>query len=571
MSSREVFALRKSGRIAEALQMARRDYAAFPGDLWNVKALAWSLHSVIREEQDVAAKTALAREFLELPIPADDELLQNTRAGIQRQVEPFAADLRAARELARAGDHVQSLARLRALVGAYPNAEPVAVALAWELCREIQQGVKEVEPDGPDLWARVEEYMGLTTVPKPSEVHSRMLQWVAVMARKKLAPRFCQFFQWWDPARNLRAEDFEGRTKEGGGRYDSVVENVIAGLAKTVENCAEERAKRTAAEFIETHAHRYPGQEWFPYYRAIGQLVLGHAEDAKALLVPIVRSKSTEFWAWQRLAECFVKGSEQELACLCRAAICPVPGEEYLLGVYTQLGCRLLEGEHAGEGRHLLEKVRAIRLGKEWGLTAQLDSALLESEVVLPVDADPLLREWAPRADEILLGDLPWLRAVLSGLNVELPRDGQTRRYHFVKIATGAGAESLIDGRIPSKRSYAYLEGLPLGSPLSVRADFSGPHPRILSMKARPGGELWDVCPQSTGTVTHVNPEKGVAAIGLASGQTGLAYFNACPGANGLIVGCKVECRWTERNGRIRILAVKASHPRNMDCFHEVA
>jgi hypothetical protein len=44
MSSNEIFALRKQGRSAEALEMARAEYSQNESDIWFLRAYAWALY-----------------------------------------------------------------------------------------------------------------------------------------------------------------------------------------------------------------------------------------------------------------------------------------------------------------------------------------------------------------------------------------------------------------------------------------------------------------------------------------------------------------------------------------------
>ena len=44
MSSNEIFALRKQGRSAEALEMARAEYSQNESDVWFLRAYAWALY-----------------------------------------------------------------------------------------------------------------------------------------------------------------------------------------------------------------------------------------------------------------------------------------------------------------------------------------------------------------------------------------------------------------------------------------------------------------------------------------------------------------------------------------------
>ena len=559
MTSQQVFALRKAGRIAEAVDMGRQVYAANPADLWNVKAFAWSLHSAIKQAPAGEEKDSLVREFLDLPVIEGDEFLQNARAGIQRIAAPYAAELQQARLTSKAGDWEQAIGQLRVIAQAHPGQKDVEVALAWELCKGVQHGLKAENPDGPGLWRLVEEYGNLSQVPKPSDIHSRILQWAGALARKGLAPKFCEFLKWWNPDQNLREEDCVSRQKEDGGHYDSTVENTIAGVAKTIENCENTEARKVAAEFVEKHVGKYPAQEWFPYYRAVCMLAMGRKDDAKTVLMPIVRSKMTEFWAWQKLGMCFDKGSNEHLQCLCRAAICPVQGEEYLLGVFMDIGSLLMEIGHRGEGRFLLEKVRSIRTRKGWRIPPQVELALEASQDVAPSDVEPLLKDMGKQAEEVLLSDIPWRKGVLTRLNVEISReDGSRRLFHFVKVALDDTGKKIADCRVPAKGAYRFLEQLHLGSPLEMRLDVSGDRPRVLSLKQRQAGNPWDVLPVANGLVEGLNHDKKLAAVMLDNSKTGLIFFDSCPEAKNWKPGVFVSCRWAEHDGKVRVMSAIA-------------
>lgn len=558
MSSKEVFALRKAGRIQEAVAMGRIDYAANPTDSWNVKALAWSLYDAIKEAPEEEYKCVLAREFLELPGLDGDEYFRTVLPIVQQHALPYARELQQARTASKGGDWKQALRILRQIARDYPGQQTVEVAMAWELCRGIQHGLKEDKPDQLGLWDLIEGYGRLGAVPRPSDIHSRVLQWAATLARKNLAPRFCEFLKWWGPSQNLREEDLQGREKEGGGRYDSTVENVIAGVGKTIGGCESEEAKALAVEFVEQYIQRYPHQEWFPYYHATCLLAIGRIIEARALMMPVVRVKMTEFWAWEKLGLCFPENSDERLQCLCRAVVCPVKGPEFLLGIYPDLGAMLTARGHSGEGRFLLEKAKTLRVQHNWKMPTELAMALEASEGVLAVDAVPLLNELAAQADEVLLSDMPWHKGVVSSLNVEFKRDdGSKRRFHFVAVELDGQGQKRMDCRVPANKAFRALEKMPLGAAILARVDLSSERPRILSVKPRENGTPWDVYPESLGIVERVNVDRGVATVLLEHGQTALAYMNSIPEANDWTVGKYAACRFSERDGRVRVLAAR--------------
>ena len=558
MSSREVFALRKAGRIGEAVAMGRQDYAASPADPWTLKALAWALHSAIKQESDNNIKTALVDEFLGLPEVPGDEYLINARNGIQRSAAPFAADLQQAREKSKTGDWEGALQQLHAIAQAYPRQREVEIAIAWELCKGVQYGLRDERPDGLKLWRLVEEYGRLGQVPKPSDVHSRILQWAGALARKGLAPRFCEFLKWWDPDRNLRDEDFQGRQKEDGGHYDSTVENTIAGVAKTIEACTNAEVRQKAFEFVARYVGRYPDQEWFPYYHAICLLAAGHAAEARTLMMSVVRAKMTEFWAWEKLGRSFDENSDERLQCLCRAAICPVKGPEFLLGIYADIGSILAARGHRGEGRFLLEKAHAVRIQHHWKIPADLEKALKETEGILAVEAETLIKDLSTQADEVLLSNMPWHKGVVSNLNIEFKRDdGTARRYHFIAVELDGQMKKRLDCRVPANRAFRDLEKMVLGTPVQARVDLSGERPRILSVKPREHGTPWDVYPELIGIIERVNVDRGIVTVLLENGRVAMAYVSSMPEANHWSEGEYVSCRFSERDDKVRVLAAR--------------
>lgn len=561
MSGEDVFALRRAGRHDEALALARRLYAADPKNAWNLRALTWSMYSVIKQMPAGDEKTEMVREFMDLPYSENDEYVSKARAGLQNMVDVLAPDFQAAREASQAGDWHLALSRFRELNTRRPGDEGIQTALAWELCRAIQHGLKEDVPDGSALWRYVEEYTRLEQVSKPSLIHSRMLQWAAVLAKKGLAPKYCQFMAWWKPEQNLRGEDREGRPDQQGGRYDSVLETAIAGAAKSLHSCEDESARREAAEFIVRHVAGYPDREWFSYYRACALLVLGRPEEAREPMIRLVRGKMTEFWAWEKLAATFPETSEERLQCLCRAVRCPCAHEAYWVGLHAELGAGFVCAGHPAEGRYHLEKALELRQLHSWSIPNRLSELLADTDGTAPADSRRVVEPLAESAEELLMEGIAARRGVLTGGDVELERDGENRRFHFLSVE-GDRPEIPLDCRVPANRAFGLLSGQPIGMPLSVRLDLSGPRPKVLSVRLRPEGTAWDIMPECEGTVDHSNEAKGLAAVQLEGRRLALVHFDRFPEASGWKAGDAVFIRFTEKNDRIRVLDVRKDDPR---------
>lgn len=110
--SNTVFALRREGRIEEALEIGREIYTTEPGNVWNVRALAWVLSDLVRNalrDGRCNEATSFMKEFAELPIHPEDSLLTSQRDRLRDQISP--AGVLVAR--ASAADKVGNLAELR--------------------------------------------------------------------------------------------------------------------------------------------------------------------------------------------------------------------------------------------------------------------------------------------------------------------------------------------------------------------------------------------------------------------------------------------------------------------------
>lgn len=64
MSSKEIFALRKAGRAAEALTMARTEFPKHPDDIWLLRGYAWALYDHVKKVLDAFEQGRLSPSAL---------------------------------------------------------------------------------------------------------------------------------------------------------------------------------------------------------------------------------------------------------------------------------------------------------------------------------------------------------------------------------------------------------------------------------------------------------------------------------------------------------------------------
>lgn len=537
--TREVFQLRREGRLQEALQLARQLYAETPDDPWNIKALFWSLYSVWKDCDQPGEKRHLAGEILALQVPADDQMAQNAIQSVRRAQDPSAPVIAQAKELSQAGNHEQAAAVLEQFLRQHQGNAPAENALAWEIWWQLNGLLKEEKPPAQQIGSLVRRYAQCQTVDRPSVIHSRMLEMVARAARAGAFPKFCAFLHWWGPKANIRTEDRTGQTNDEGHEFRSAVQHVVAAIGKTIEDEPNEDYAKAALEFMESHVPDYPDEEWFSYYLGLGLCRVGRLDEALGCLVPLARAKSREFWVWQKLAACFPADHAQHLACLCRSVLCPVKGPEFLVTVRQQLASALHAAGYDNEARHEIELVIALKQEHQedgWKIAPELASLQKQGwvQAATPKDGTEIFRSLAPQADDILTHDIPWTKALLQATDVP----GEKAPLSIVLIELPSGPETI---RL-RMNAFDVLSSLQSGAPISVRITTDGDHKRILALQPREG-QPWDLLPESCAIVTRINEQKGVTSLLLASGETSLAHHSDLPEAVQLHAGDFVRAR----------------------------
>jgi tetratricopeptide (TPR) repeat protein len=563
--SRDVFQLRREGQPQAALDLARELFPQTPDDAWLIRAYGWSLHDGLKAAQqvnDMAEMQRLLAEFERLDVGdgEDDDSLRGARETWRTRVAPadggpaLAVLTQQARVASDAGNRQEALRLLREAMRRFPGLPQAATSLAWEIERVLKDLVSQEHVDGQVVRSLLQEYARLPHNEKPSLLHSLMLKH-ATQAVEHLKT-FIPFLRWWDPT-NFRSEDFQRFAPAGSDRsYDSLVERAIKAVHKAAKAEHDAENIQWAAQFVGEHLARFPEQEWFEYY--YGQLLVrsGDITRARESILPIVRRKQGEFWAWDSLASTFgAEDGDKKLACLCRSLLCRTKEESFLVNVHTELGGLLVESQLYAEARFEIGKAVAIREEKGWKPADEMQrlhdwqaANWYQSAAVLESN-EALYRMHAPIVETLLCEGLP----VVPGVVVHNlpPRDGKAA-LTFVGYAP-AGA--LVEVGVKTER-FQDLDGADEGQPVSLQVDDSGSRPVIVSLERRDGSP-WDVVPTQIGVVEHVNAEKGVTAVVLGRDECCLLHHDRFPEMASAEIGASVavKVRREEKRGILRALA----------------
>jgi tetratricopeptide (TPR) repeat protein len=532
-TSKTVFALRKEGRLDEALQMGRELFHSPHIDIWGVRAFGWVLHDLVKKALKEGRRdqaNELFKELDALSLGDGDEILIKQRDFLREQVSEKGAALSQAVAASKAGNHAQATTLYRQAVREMPDSKEAQTGLAWELFRELNSLVKHEGADMARFRAILGEYADLTLVEKPSRIHSMMLS-VAIRVADHF-PTLPAFVRWWNVA-TLMPGDWLEQKGEGESVFPSLAAKLVKALNKVIKTGDHLEDLPWITEFTGMAVERLPDEPWFPYY--YGKLLIkqGLINEAREWVLPVIRRKTREFWAWDVLASTYGAGDEQlRMACLAKALLCHAQDESFKINVMMEMAqAMVMNGDYA-EAKHELERIVAIRAARGWKTPESIVSLQRQpwyatSEVA--ADNREYYTELAPQAETLVFEGLPWLDGVVSG---RIKSEPGVKPGVFILFRKDNANQEL---RVNPK-GFACLRTAPLGSTVSVRAITAEGRDLVVEVKLREG-QSWDLLTERPGVVSHVNRDKGVAAITVGMDTVVLAYFDQLPEAAELLAG----------------------------------
>ncbi len=542
--------------------MARTYTMDHPDDTWGVKALAWVLRDRILaclRQKDEAGAAELYAEFARIPIDGEDRVLAEKAEWLKNRVgDPVRPLLNQAQATEEAGRADEALTLLRDAVRRFPESDSARMGLGWALFKQLNALGKSEHPDRTTVRRLLREYGDLFRHPESSLLHSLILG--AATRLVEVFPEYPRFFLWWNPA-HFREEDARPyRPADADRDFPSLIEQVIKALHKSGKGIDDPALKGRCADFMGRWIDRFPAQEWFGYYYGLMLIGAGQMDRARDYLLPIIRQKQNEFWAWSALAQTYDRADENRLNCFCRAAAASLPDESFKVTVHAELAALWADRRCFPEARHELRTALEIRAAKGWSISPELAALRAADWAEGPAAPDGNVAQYAERggrAAELLWGDVPWEEAVvLERIDARATANGERARPELLILGVKAGGQRVTDRM--KRQLNATTRAASPGQPLRVRRATSGDRTLVVACEPR-DGEAWDIWPERPGIVLSVRLEKMAVTVYLGKDEAVVFPFDRCAGAAGLEVGAWVMARtlWNERTARFRGLTVR--------------
>ncbi len=426
MSCKEVTALRKSGQLEEALNMARADIAR-NRDKWSCIALFWCL-SELSKSASSEELPALAEEMHDLIRDiGEDEMIAKRMAIIDKLLIPHS------REVIQANKDAKT---------------PALAARAYNICHifyergELHHSLFETfgwiiyyalkADSSKDIEYRkglLDTYLQLN-LDRPSRLHSCILR-EAVRVEKDSPEQFMfsEFIDKWDLT-NLQPEDWEKYESDDKKLFMSSVEKMI--YVYTREVCAVESV-HPSEKFMSVLGQAINKWDKDDNLRRCKALILAkghHNDEAIAVYKEVIRlTNGQKFYLWNELAD-LTTDSDLKIALLSKAPMLHTP-EKFVVKIRVQLAQLLYNKGLYANALYEANKAKCTYEANGWKIPSQVTDIMRSMPAdTQPTDNTKQYCEWASKADEYIYSDCPSVQMVKVSQNEKtiVTQDQKTKK-----------------------------------------------------------------------------------------------------------------------------------------------
>jgi hypothetical protein len=455
------------------------------------------------------------------------------------------------RDLRKAGKTDEAYKRAKELLSESPDDKYLKSEFGWVLWAKSKAAVA----GGGDGAARVvngllHEYTSLDLKP-PDLLFSQL---VTQLLKLSPRPRWLLAFLVWAGPDCWRSEDCQPWTPPDGKVIESIVVRAAQAAGKVAheEGAAEDRAFALGLIEFALKAGNAQDSRWLLYRQALLLGDLGRQDKAYELLVPFVRSKSRDYWAWQALGNTLREADPAEALSLFAKAelLCDKP--DFSVGLLEDLARSAAGCEEDDLARWAVKRALEIRASHAWRTPdslRELAEAPWFASGEACADWKKQLESLASEVDAILYGDLPAVEASFVGCFT--PQKSGRRHAKFCVRRAGISEELVAPDNV-----IAGLGEMSLGDAVTLKLLEDGARQRVLVCERRAEGHPFDQLERLLGIVDHQNYDKHLTSVYVDPDRTILVHYADAPAAEELLPGRAVEVRIARHDERINSYSI---------------
>jgi tetratricopeptide (TPR) repeat protein len=344
MPAKEIKELRESGKLDEALSMAKSELEASPENIWAKRNLAWVYYAILKKEQgNQDAFLPIISKVLDLKLPDDEVMFY----------EQFCWVI---------GGHIFKMSKSMLSVTDKFNAvklifDRIKVVKIEQskgfsfLLKSLHNAFKELPSDGQ---------FNKDNFIDNSKSYRELVDWIG----------FNSFLK----------EDFEPHEVKG-RKIMSFVEQFIIAYAKVLLEGERKKGsilRRINPErtdpfltFLNEVIEKHPEYQYSLFYKSKLLLALERFEEAKETLLTFVKKKKNDFWVWDLLAVAYPEDIDVQIRCLCKALTLNTK-ESFLVNVHQKLATLLVQKKLFKEASVEALNTINIRKKNKWKINNEL-------------------------------------------------------------------------------------------------------------------------------------------------------------------------------------------------------
>ena len=397
MPSKEIKALRQADKLTEALEMALSELNVQPENIWAKRNLCWVYYDYAKKsliKQDFESFCQYFDKILELQMPDDETILNDCMGWLIRSM------------------------------------------LFHHIVKQKNQDFQRI-----DILFQYSKKLSLS---KPSDVYSALFK-LFHKAYKENGLKYLEFADWWN-FENFRNEDYQKEKLSNEKTMMSIVEqayityakHLLPGISTDGEAFFNKEKAVVFLSMLDKIEIEHPEYQYPPYYKAKLLLAMGEKDNILSSLLPFVRKKRNDFWAWDILSEAFQNDEEKIFACYCKGLSCPSP-EEMTVKLRTKIVTFFMKKEMWNEAKTEIQLIGKIYHQNGWNIPSQITYWMNHpwfSSSKENMDNQKIYLEYALVAEEILYNDIEEETVLVTFVNSEkkiLNFIASENKYGFLK------------------------------------------------------------------------------------------------------------------------------------------
>ena len=476
------------------------------------------------------------------------------------------------KEKRQAGDLNSALALGRELLKEHSEDRFLKNEIGWVLYEKLKNDVQHARanPDqtsnqavGQQVRNYLQEYSRLN-LERPDLLFSLLTSWAF---KSPGTEHFLPGYVKWAGLGSYRSEDYDSNKGDGDRVFDPLIEDVVRKSAKWSVDQDDGELHKFLVSMIDHVLEKADVQrpQWLHYHKALLLERLGRLEEAESMILPVIRSKPKEFWAWHALAK-IKEQSDLKLSLSYYAKSCECClDEKFGVRVYENLGRVAASVGKVDLAKWATDRTAEIHTKQDWRFKQSLRD-MLESDwyASAPDLANPQLEidALAELASRGLYAGSP----VHPGnyLGTFTAKNGKERSKISVNRA-GQISELTCD-----QKDLAQIDTLDLGSPINAKVFEDNDRLILVEAAARPEGHLFDSVQQAHGVVDHQNIDKQLASVYLTDSEFFVLRYSDHDGIESLQPGASVLLKYTEFRDRKNVHLYEMAEFKETQWFKKV-